>query len=311
MNGIMEFSSYIAPDGHEYKFDKSIYRWLMSEEGFGMPPIKYITQKGPNQHGETVVGYRLDPRIIQLQIRSDNSHREEYWSARAELLNALRPNRQLSGEFSSGKLRKKFPDGSMLDLDVLIQQGPVFSARALNTWDEWGFTETLRFIAYNPILYDPVKSVMFWESLYDDAAVNQFSLPTTFPIVFSGNNFFTSSRQVTYLGTWESYPDIDILGPVNNLKILNESTGEFIQLNYDIADGEVVLIRLPPGNKSVTNDSGDDLQGNVTLDSDLTTFHVAADPEVTGGLNIFTVTGESLSANSNVQLSFYRREIGF
>src|SRR3990167_9916197 len=101
-----------------------------------MPQIEYITQRGPYQHGVTVQDYFLQPRVIQMLIRQQYCSRIKLWAGRSNILNHLRPNRQSPGQLNTGKLRKYLPDGSIRDLDVLIQEGPRFEARNLK-WDEW------------------------------------------------------------------------------------------------------------------------------------------------------------------------------
>jgi hypothetical protein len=227
----------------------------------------------------------------------------------------LRPNRQVSGTFGPGRLRAKYyvegvEQAIVRDLDVLIQQGPAFSARNLSPWDEWGFTETLRFIAHDPVLYDPIEVGLLWSTLYDPGSyLVDFSLPTSFSIVF-GTSAFSFSRTVLYPGSWVSYPTIEITGPVNQFTINNLSTGEFIHLDYNIPAGVTVTISLPFGNKQVVDNFGANLIGLISTDSDLTTFHVAPDPEVEDGENIFTISGTGITAASVVYLHYYNRYIG-
>jgi hypothetical protein len=95
-------------------------------------------------------------------------------------------------------------------------------------------------------------------------------------------------------------------GPVIN----NTTTGEKLAFNYNISSGEIVTVSLEPGNKSVTNDAGADLIGVLTGDSDTSTFHVAPDPEVAGGINTFSLQLSGSSALSSVVIAYYERYIG-
>lgn len=310
---VAEFTEYIAPDGVTYKFDAGD-RFLISEEGLGLPPVEYITQKGPFQHGENLVDYRLGVRTIQLLLRQDTCSRFDYWTSRASLLNMVRPNRYVGSDFGPGTLRKKLPDGTIRDIDVIIEQGPIFSARSLDHWDEFGFTETLRFLAHNPTFYDPEQRSVQWETLVDATTEDYLIFGTTsfsfvFPFVL-GVTTFVSEKTVAYPGTWHSYPRITVLGPQEDFKITNVSTGEFIQLDYNIAAGEEVTIDLPFGNKTVENNVGTSLIGTVTPTSNLATFHIAPDPEVPGGVNVFRVDSVGTSAASKVLMEYYIRYIG-
>jgi len=190
---LIEWDTYIAPDGTAY--DLTVPgrpgRWVLSEGGWGTPPIEHLTHRGPYQHGATVRDSHLRPRLIQLVLRADGCDRAEYWTLRAALLNQLRPNRQLTaGGVLPGQLRKNLPDGSQRSLDVFIGQGPRFEGSDSRAWDEWAFTEILRFIAHNPSVYNPTRT------------------DTTLTV--------GSATVVTYPGSWPALPTILITGPVTN-----------------------------------------------------------------------------------------------
>lgn len=313
----VEFTEYITPDNLTYRFDTRTDKFLISESGLGMPPIEYITQRGPYQHGHTIIDYRLGPRVIQMLHRRNGCSRIEYWNNRADLLNFLRPNRQTLGTFYNGTLRKVLPDGSKRDIDVMIEQGPVFEPRDPNRWDEWGFTETLRFIASDPTFYDPTAICTTWGLSTSDNWV----LPWVFGSAVSGGITYTgllfgsliinNDVTITYTGTWMTYPSISITGPIEGADITNTTTGEHIKLDYFIPSGITVTISLQYGNKTVVDNNGQNLIGSVTADSDLATFHIAADPEAAGGVNVINATGVGAQVGTTeIALSYYTRYIG-
>lgn len=305
--GVVEFTEFQAPNGSIYKFDTT-ERFLMTEEGLGLPQITYITQKGPFQHGESLIDYRLNTRTIQLVLRQDSCDRTEYWINRAALLDAVRPNRYVGYDFNPGILRKRFPDGSIREIKVIIEQGPVFAARSLDRWDEFGFTETLRFVAHDPIFYDPTVNTKSFS--LSSGILDQLVFSITFPIEFDSSYYNSGPTPVTYTGTWFSFPVITITGPQFGTTIENLSTGEKIALDYALSAGEVVTINLDYGNKTVTNAGGTNLIGTVTSDSDLSTFHIAPDPEVAGGVNDLSVASMGNNEDSSVVVTYYTRYIG-
>lgn len=305
---VAEFTEYIAPDGKIYPMETGD-RFVISEEGLGLPITEYKTQRGPFQHGSTVYDYRLGERTIQLVLRQDACNRFDYWVNRIDLVNAVRPNRTIDGAFSAGVLRKKFPDGSIRDIKVVIQSGPVFVPNSQSYYDMFGFTETLQFVAHDPTFYDPLSRSVLWEDLVDTTALTDLIFPITFPITL-GSIAFAARKTITYTGNWLAFPKITVTGPQNGFTIINETTGEFIELLYDIADGEVVTIDLPYGNKTVKNNAGTDLQGVISTDSDIASFHVAPDPEAPNGINTFKVESTGVSGNSRVLLEYNTRYIG-
>ena len=304
---VLEFTSFLTPTGEEYSFDADS-RFLISEEGLGMPPIEYLTQKGPYQHGETLISFKLQPRTIQLLLRQDSCGRTKYWEKRAELLDYLRPNFFVTN-FGNGTLRKKFEDGSMKDIDVVIQQGPIFKARDTTRWDEWGFTETLRFIAHDPLFRNPIEKIINMDSLEDQYLDEDIVFPITFPFILGGIYAY-QSYQIVYEGNWETFPSIDIYGPMNGVIITNTVTGKFIEFDHNLLAGEIVTISLEPGNKTVESNSGVNLIGSITPESDLESFSVAPHPTASNGVNVFEVSSTGIDGNSKVIIKYYEKFIG-
>jgi hypothetical protein len=308
-HNIIEFDFYISPDGEQYNFNDEVDHFLFSFEGEGMPPIDYRTQRGPFQHGETLVDYFLRPRVIQLVHRRQDCNRQGYWDARRDLIDFVRPNRQTGGLLEPGILRKTFPDGTRLDINAIIQEGPRFRPRQLNEWDEFGFTEVLRFICHDPTFFDPDQDSL------------TFSLPTYSHLVFPvtlvpgddmvfGISTIEESDTISYTGTWLTYPTIVLTGPMENPVVENITTDEKLELEYNIDEGEVVTITLEYGNKAVTNGGGTDLVGTLSTDSDLGTFHIAPDPEAPDGNNQIDVSFGGANENSQIVISYYTRFIG-
>jgi len=304
----IEFIKYFSPDGEEFNFD-SHYRFLMSEDGFGMPGINYLSQTGPYQHGETLYDYRIQARIIQLIFRQSHCDRESYWNGRSQLVDMLRPNRQLQDSFGLGTLRKILPNFAKRDIDVLIQAGPLFSPSGSNVWDEFGITETVRFIAPDPSFYDPTPYSLQGEVSIPSA---QLVLPFTFDastIVFVEESTFLGGT-ITYPGTWLSYPSMTLTGPIENPAIRNLTTGEEIGLNYTVIAGELITINLDYGNKRVTSSINGNLTGYLTATSDLATFHIAPAPEAPGGVNNIAVSGLGMVGDqTDFDLTYYIRYI--
>lgn len=305
---IREFHQYIAPDGLVYELHTAskLGRWVMQSTGWGTPPIDYITERGPAQHGETVKDFFLRPRVVQLLIHQSFCDRDGQWDGRADLLNAIRPNRQLTPTATvPGQLRRVLSDGSLRDLDVFITQGPEFDPGG-GEWREHSFHEVLRFIAHDPVIYDPTLQTM----QFDLNVGGELVFPITFPIIF-GASYIWETKNLTYPGTWLSYPTIIITGPINDPTVENLTTGEKISLDYNIPVGRTVTIDLAYGVKTVVNDLGVNLIGTLTSDSDLATFHIAADPEAPLGVNQMRASGYfGIPGITQITLRYYIRYFG-
>ncbi len=303
------FLTYISPDGelHPLHTPHEFGRWVISFEGFGTPPIDYITQRGPFQHGDTVVDFFLRPRIIQLLIRQGFVNRSAWWAGRAALLNDIRPNRQATATAAlPGQLRLVETDGTMRELNVFIQDGPRFEARRSSQWDEHAFQEVLRFIAHDPVAFNPAQVT----ATFSLNLAAQLVFPITFPIQF-GNGLVDDTLNISYLGTWRELPVITIVGPIEDFRIDNTTTGEFIRFTADIGPARTVTIDLREGFKTVRDDLGNNLIGIVTSDSDLARVHLAPDPEAPSGVNVIRVRGTNPTGSTSVLLSYFDRYFGF
>lgn len=325
---ISEFDVYITPDGHEYNLQSPDIRFVRSREGTGMPPVEYLTERGPFQHGETLKGFRLRPRTIQMLIRQNYNSRDQYFRGRLQLLDVLRPNRQIVGQLNTGILRKNFADGSKIDIDVMIQQGPNFEAEKSDQWDEYSFDEVIRFVAYNPVFYNPyLRTHDFINTTnpaggsppVDPTILGSLVFPAIFPVHFTRDlGTFggvgedtpptTDTNVLIYNGTWIEYPSIVITGPLNSPFIVeNITTHERIRFNYTVNASEVVTMTFSYGSKSIVSslDPTLSLMGYLDPLSDIGSFHLEP------GENDFNLTIVGYSSASSVRLLYKERFVGY
>ena len=316
LSKVAEFTLYQAPDGTEFYFEDSD-RFLMSEDGYGMPPIEYITQEGPYQHGKTVISYKLRPRIVQLVHRTDGCDRFEYWEKRGQLLDVLRPNRRLLNSNQSGVLKKYLPNGDVFCLDVVLEEGPQFPFVTQN-WDFYGFTNSIRFVANDPTFYKEGLKTVHWNY---GPSYAELTFPITFPIEFGTTTVLgcpevegsipePGCEIINYPGTWFSFPRITVTGPMNGFTILCMNTDYKIQLNYLISAGEIVDINLTFGYKTIENDLGINLIGTIDRSTTLADFCVSPDPVAPLGVNRFSITGTETGPGTDVAMDYYERYIG-
>ena len=529
--GIRDTTTGVKTRATQFLLQDYSGRAIMSAGGYGMSEVAYIEQKGPFQHGKTLLGYRLQPRKITLEFRENSKSREEYYRKRAELLALFRVNKQpVAGDLNLGVLRKILPPdlsfespdrrrkGAVRDIDVLLESGMQYEFNSGDDWDYNSNVISFELIAPDPTFYDPAvnpkevvlgantelafpKTIKGWAvslsailigdlsipyvgygtpdtsatrltDTIDDIAVNEIliidneKLVVTNVVVTNPNtgtltvtrgyggtaaaahnsasliavtkdittvaNFaitattyepwrivydfsstlaaaissvdttityaailatssaaavgdvlfcqtvdagtfvnekmlvtavnsstsvtvtrghddtvavahgsgdklvVTTSAQITqnenalgilfgsatlsegfvinYEGTWDAFPTISVTGPWDNFTITNGATLETLDFGYNIDSGETVVFDLAYGTKSVTNQNGTNLIGSLSTDSDLATFHLATDSEVTTGLadgiNPMVVTGTNLDENSALVLIWYTRYIG-
>ena len=204
---------------------------------------------------------------------------------------------------TAGILRREMTDGAQYELDVRFQSGLNLD---LSDYMEWASPKyALQLVAYDPVWRKlPVQTQLFAIS-----ELTELVFPMTFPIVWGGS-LIDDTTIIAVSGTWKTYPTIALTGPLTNPKVSNESTGQFIQLNYTVPAGRVVTIDLTPGVKTVEDDIGANLIGYLSTDSDLFGFHLGVPPEVSGGNNSIRVQTSGATNDSEVNLSWYSRYVG-
>lgn len=299
----IELDELIDATGSSYNLNNGKTRSVLSESGGGMPPIEYLVSSGPLQDGATLRGFRLRPRTYIMLVRWQGCSRDEYWALRAKLLDRVRPNRQTVGSLAPFRLRKWFRDGSRRDLYVMVDQGPEFLPQQPNQWDQWAFTETIRFVAHDPTWYDAVVSTTSVVPTTTDNLV----FPFTFPFLF-GSGVVSESSAVTYSGTWAAFPTITIDGPINGPQIANSTTGETLNLGYNIGAGETVTINLEA--KTITNNFGTNLIGYLSADSDLATWHLEPEPGAPAGVNTISFAGWGATGATMFTIAWNTRYVG-
>lgn len=279
----IEYDYLITPDGKTYSFHDGVDYFTLSVDGLDEADNELIEQRGPGQHGTTVLDYRLQPRLITLLHRRRGCSRTNYWQIRRDMVNHTRINRQLAGEFNPWQFRKVLPDGTTLDIDVYPRPIRV-SQRQLNKWDEWGVTAVCRFYAPDPTFYNPIQVV---RQLSIEGCDNLI-FPFSFPFVFCGDRL-NQTDAVTYLGNWVSHPIVYARGPIyTGATLANVTTGHKLEFRRNLDIGRQLTIDTRPGYHTVTDELGQNAIDYLTPDSDLELFGFYPDPTAPGGVNVIS-----------------------
>jgi hypothetical protein len=224
-------------------------------------------------------------------------------------MNILNPRKQTSAaHLNHGVLRKILPSGAKRDLKCLITQGPNFNPRDATKWDEHAYQEVLRFIAHDPMYYDPTEaSVVFLAGEPEEGAFGSspsLEFPVTFPVTFVGLDEETT---INYEGSYSEFPRIVLTGPFEVARIENTATGEVLTLTYSLPAGRTVTIDTSYGHKTVLLDDGTSLLGYLSSNSDLGSFHIATS---NGGVNALVASVEGGNSDSRIQLNYNTRYLG-
>lgn len=271
---------------------------VLSAEG-GMATVRRITERGPQQHGETDTDFRLEPTLFPLGLIAYAASIADHFTVRDQLLRLFRPSR------TPIALRWTLENGSVRQLDVHVA-----GRLAFNSVDSRGFTQrcVIPLAAADPTLYDPTQEAV----TYGVGAGNTgWAFPITFPEGFGSSNV-SQSRAIAYAGSWRAFPTITITGPITDCVITNTTTGDKLDFTgVTIAAANTYTIDLAYGRKTVVNQLGVNKVADLTTDSDLATFALEAANEAPGGVNTITVTGSSANTNTEIYLRYYPRYVGF
>lgn len=263
-------------------------------EGFGMPPLHRLTERGPLQHGESDRGYRLDPRMIQLVLMLRANDWAEFYSRRQELINQLSPTLD-----AALNLRFTQPDGTVRQVDCYCAEGPQFSKR--DAFRYAGQRAAVRLICPDPAWYDPTRQSV---RIVGETGGSGFAFPMAVPWTFGGTTVGAETA-IVYTGSWIEYPEIEIIGPVSDPRIEHLDTGEVLDFDgTTIVDGDSYIIDLRYGYKTVVNGSGLNKISDLTADSDLATWHLIP------GTNNLQFSGTSAGTNTAIVVRWYRRFLG-
>lgn len=301
--GGIEIISIETVDGEKLALKGAWLDWGFS--GFGAAPLQWQSQTGYKRNGARIIDYRLTERRLNVIVGESetNEGRYNYWDARAELLDFLRPNR---GDFNELTLTL-----SRLDKDGLpvkraiacVYNGGAEFEDFDSDSNQFRVQAALEFIAYNPLFFDPVTVDL------DLVATTQTDLvfPITFPIIFgaSGNLFDTGN--LNYQGSWRAYPTITITGPYSSATLTDYGTGATITLGVAIGAGETRIIRLSENSFEIRDGAGNNVFDELSAGSNLIDFYIPPTGQViAGGTQRLTVNliGGSVSQSAvNVEYS--------
>jgi hypothetical protein len=269
-------------------------------QGLGMIPLERKSQRGPLQDGDTDLGWRGLPRFFGLSITIDGGCTvPQLIGYRRTLLTRLAPR---DNPFS---LRFDV-DGTLYQIDAVVISEP----GDLGSDEVYGLkTVPVRFKASDPTFYDPAAVAV---SFSLGGGTDALEIPLEIPMVV-GASTLDATASVTYAGDVDAYPTlIRITGPITDAVITNTTTGDKLDFTgTTIAAGDFYDIDCRYGNKTVVDSLGASQIADLTDDSDLATFRlVPSDTGQATRINTFSVTGSSVTAATNVELTFNTRFSG-
>lgn len=259
----------------------------LGDQGFGLAPLHRITTRGPLQHGDSDIDFRLDPRVLQIPLVVKNESaiakfRTHYY-IRESLLKIFRP--QDSGVFRLTHTYT-YDDGMVI---TLINRIYNINTRALG-----GLTFDVDPVDYHVRTVVQLRaSDPTWYSVEDNGVQ---------PFLNYANANINGSQSTIVRGNWFSFPIIRVIGPITNPVITNSTTGKVITVSGTIAAGTSYYFDLRYGYKTVytgPNQTGSNVIANVSAASDLATWSFAP------GNNTISITGTGTTGATNATFTYY------
>ena len=270
----------------------------LGDLGFGMAPLQRITQRGPLQQGDSDVDFRLDPRVLQLPFIFTANTMAEHYAIRDKVLAIFSPSNVI------GTLTITRPDGTQRAIATKILGGLSLD---VDSKSGYGVKTIVQMRADDPTWYNPTQTTIAGTSAIVGTPT---PIPRVYPVTYGASGTINVNTSITYSGTWNAYPNIVAVGPLNSLIIQNTSTGDIITLTANIAAATTYIFDLRYGFKTVVDQLGANVLANISATSNLATFNLAPMPQVVGGINNISITATGGTSASSVTLTYNDRFIG-
>lgn len=290
----------------EYPLDDGTYCYYAGDDGLGMAPVHRLSDRAPQQHGDADRGYLLDPRFFRLYLDIEASSYINLWERRQELMRLFMPSLYL--------LTLRWT----IDTDFVRQIDCVYVGEfGMPSADRNAFAQrvVVGLKAPYPPFYDPEAEATTFQ--LGAGAGSDMAVPTDVPTQIGGSTI-NITQAVMYEGNVDSFPAlIRITGPITNPVITNVSLDLKLDITgTTIAGGDYYDIDLRYGQKTVVDAGGANRIGNLTSDSDLAEWRIAADvgsiaigyPE--GKPNSIRVQGSSCTGSTKVEITYFNQYIG-
>lgn len=287
---------YLLSNNSTLELTDGIDYALVAWDGLGLPPINNISETGPLQHGATRVDYRYQARIITLAIDIYGDSLEDLISNRSRLLDYLNADLVV--------LRLE-TDSDTRDINCYFNNGITFTTDNIS-----GFSEkaVIELFAPEPAFYDPERNMV---SMGAGVAVSGFVINSFVPSNI-GNPLIRQTYSIPYAGSWDEFPEIQIVGPAVSPIVWNLDTSEKLDFSgVTVATGDTYTIDTRYGYKTIVNSGLVNKIADISSDSDLATFHLAKKlaGETYHPNNIY-ITISGATGATRVYLRYYDRFIG-
>lgn len=261
-------------------------------EGLESPEIRIDRYNNPGTRGATVAQVLPGGRLISLDgvLRAvsgdtDLEKQASYLSERRKLIAATTSRYSDTGR--ALPLTLKFTD-----LDDKAYQAEVFAERSLKMAREFPTRGDWQLQLFNPSgVIESQTSTTVTVTLPKDGGVT-FDL--VWDIVFGDSSGGLATA--TNAGTTQAKPVIKLYGPMDNPRITNTTTNEYIDINHTMVAGDIITIDMTGDSPTVIQGTNTNRMGKVR---DGSVFWSLAP-----GANTITLTAAGYEADAKAEITW-------
>jgi hypothetical protein len=227
-------------------------------EGLGHPGATSQKVQGVNQDGCDNEDSLLDPRVIKLQTTIRTKNRQKLYELRRKIIRIINPKTYNSSTGKRGELLIYYTN----DYKKYRIYGKVEDSVEFNDRKKNHDKTTISFYCANPYWLDENEQTIDIKSVKGGLI-----FPIKFPNKFAQVSFY---KDINNDGDVEMPIQVIYQGPATNPKILNETTGEYIQINMEIGEKETLIIDTTSGKETVnliTPNETKDVYNKINLNS--------------------------------------------
>ena len=207
-------------------------------EGLGHPGGSSQKTQGVQQDGCSTGDTLLDTREIRLDLTIRTKNRQKLYELRRRIFRIINPKTYNQASGKKGELLIYYiNDYKTYRIYAKVEDSVDFHDRKKNH-DK----TTISFLCSNPYWLDENDTFLDIKSVVGGLEF-PLEIDTAEKIEFAVVSFY---KIVNNEGDEEIPVQIEYVGPATNPKIINETTGEFIQVNMEIGEKEKLIIDTTP-----------------------------------------------------------------
>lgn len=232
----LKFTSVQGAEKRILEIKKDTNYRLLAIEGLESSDFQLSLVSNSQYDGGIVDNKRISQRSITLTVEYIG---KDMLKERQNIIEIFNP-------MNSGSLLVEYIHNENKILREIEYEIENFKIVQQNIYDTLSFTLSL--ICPDPFFKDKdesAKTLAVWEG--------GLTFPFSFPVNFGCKTIEAEERgiELNVLGHVDTPVEIEFKGPAKSPKITNETTGEYIKINQEIKEDEILYINTAYGNKKV------------------------------------------------------------